>query len=1063
VNSPRGFSQELRYPQLDTSGEPEDRLRLNNQDNTFADDDAETSGQGRGAGAGDFDNDNDVDLIVGTAEDIYRNDGTSTWTNGAPQPPANNQEALMFADIDGDADLDIWNPGASILWAENTGAGWTGRAGLPDGSGGFTIGSVINGEGASAADINNDGYLDFMFADEDDETSPSWTIYLGEAGSSTKFGYEEDNNPNGGTNVTGLPLDVTGHENMEWAWGDFDNDGDLDIYLSGVTNEGLYENDGSGGFTDISASAGITIVDPDGATWGDYNNDGFLDLLVAQAGGVSHLYRNEGDDTFTRQEAPAGFGESGDLGKTIGFFDSDNDGDLDFLVNNPSQLWRNNLNNNNYLKVLAFGNGTANMGSPKTPIGAQINVTDISGTLLAHRQIIPSQNQLAPPHMQHFGGLDPDTEYNIIVRFPSGTVTTFSKCTPGSLLSDIRTVYGAYTVPQTLNATETSGDKTIACSPIQVDVNDDTAKLDDEIISVIVKKGDFIQPDAGAPGMKLAVQFIGGTYSATDVITTDSSDIVVGPVIVTNTAGNNVTSGGSVLTTIFFINSTANAQSVEVFINGDLLERTFEIVIPTPGSGDFTGESTAWTHSLGNGDGKNGTRTVGGTIVLDSLIIPALVTVNVTAFDIDPSRPGNQGYLPAIILVDGPINITGTLDVSGVGGSDAAGDDGGDGGHGGPGGGGGGGGAGEELGSGGDGGDGFTGGGAGACENDEGPPAPIGGTGGDGSGTVGGAPFGTGTCDAGIGGIPLVGNATGGEGGFGDSSGAAGGGGGTGFMFGSGGDGGTDGAGGNSGFGGAGGGESDYGGEALEPGGGGFGTAGQDGGFPTSEGAGGFANANDQLVPIAGGSGGGGGGLDSSGATDDGAGGAGGGGGAVLIFAHGTFEVNGLIDASGGAGGLTGGDNDDAEEGGGGSGGAIILQALEVDASTSPGTIDASGGAGGNEALEPAGDGGDGRLRIDGLPQGISDFTGITVPSGSQGPPTEYVGPAIILPNQSHIVGTAAANANVTAKIWNGAAFNTFGIQADANGDFEIPVTYSPGTNYITVIQNTTNSIVVMS
>jgi len=237
------------------------------------------------------------------------------------------------------------------------------------------------------------------------------------------------------------------------------------------------------------------------------------------------------------------------------------------------------------------------LSESKKPIGAQISIKNSTGDLVGFRQIIPSQNQLGPPFIQHFGGIDPNGVYDIEVIFPSGTNSTFLDCVPNSLLPEFSTTYGAYTIPQTLNATETSGDKTIACSPIIVDVNDDSADTFDEIISVSIKKGDFIQPDAGAPGMKLAVQFIGGTYSDTNLVTTDSSDIVVGPVVVTNEAGNNVTSGGRVLTTTFFINKTAAPQTVQVSIDGSTLDRTFEIVIPTPGSGDFTGESTTWIHS----------------------------------------------------------------------------------------------------------------------------------------------------------------------------------------------------------------------------------------------------------------------------------------------------------------------------------------------------------------------------------------------------------------------------------------------------------------------------------
>ena len=164
----------------------------------------------------------------------------------------------------------------------------------------------------------------------------------------------------------------------------------------------------------------------------------------------------------------------------------------------------------------------------------------------------------------------------------------------------------------------------------------DTAKIDDEIISVIVKNNMFVQPDAGAPGMKLAVQITGGTFDDTDVITTDSSDIVVGPVLVIDESGNKVTTGGSLLSTTFFINNTASEQTVNVFVDSNPLDRTFSIVKPPLNSGNFTGQG-AGPHPLGNGNGLNGTRTVGGTIVLENLLIPAGTTINIVTTDIDPT------------------------------------------------------------------------------------------------------------------------------------------------------------------------------------------------------------------------------------------------------------------------------------------------------------------------------------------------------------------------------------------------------------------------------------------
>jgi len=471
----------------------------------------------------------------------------------------------------------------------------------------------------------------------------------------------------------------------------------------------------------------------------------------------------------------------------------------------------------------------------------------------------------------------------------------------------------------------------------------------------------LIQPDAGVPGMNLVVQFIGDLFNKTSTVTTSSSDIKVGPITVTDVNGDVVTTGGNVLTTVFFIDPSASPQTVTVTIDGVALPRTFEIIPITGtlvGSGDYS-SAPGGTYTLGDGGGNNGNRTKGGVIILDELDVPVGITLNINVTDLDLGLAGNQGYLPAIILVAGDIDIQGTINVLGSAGAAASGDDGGDGGDGGPGGGGGGGGGADGEGCagsiGGDGGAGFTGG-AGAS-GDFTVGGIIGGDGGDGTGSFGVA---NSAENGGNGGRSIAGNATVATGGVAAADGGGGGGGGTGFVFGSGGTGGANDLVGNRGNGGSGG----AGAHNDNPsGGGGFGTAGEDGVGPDDPSLGGFAHGNSQIVPIAGGSGAGGGGNDDSGGCNDGSGGGGGGGGAVLIYSTGAFDVTGTINTRGGAGGASESDKSEAGAGGGGSGGSIILQGRNVDVTTGPGTLDARGGLGFDEAdLDDGGDGGAGRL-----------------------------------------------------------------------------------------------------
>ena len=138
------------------------------------------------------------------------------------------------------------------------------------------------------------------------------------------------------------------------AWGDYDNDGRLDLFvcgeyavapatglpasssLSGADPRNrcrLYRNKGDGTFVDVAAQAGVRNERyAKGAAWGDYDDDGRLDLFVSNYGQANRLYRNEGDGTFV-DVAPE-LGVTGPIASfSCWFWDYDNDGRLDLFVN----------------------------------------------------------------------------------------------------------------------------------------------------------------------------------------------------------------------------------------------------------------------------------------------------------------------------------------------------------------------------------------------------------------------------------------------------------------------------------------------------------------------------------------------------------------------------------------------------------------------------------------------------------------------------------------------------------------------------------------------------------
>jgi len=120
------------------------------------------------------------------------------------------------------------------------------------------------------------------------------------------------------------------------SWGDLDNDGDLDLavgYYSGPSGHVVvYRNDGSGNLShawDNAGSQSVTDLD-----WGDFDNDGDLDLAVAIDGGVNLIYVNLGDGTFNA--VPIAIGAESEASQAIRWGDFDNDGDLDLAVANDS-------------------------------------------------------------------------------------------------------------------------------------------------------------------------------------------------------------------------------------------------------------------------------------------------------------------------------------------------------------------------------------------------------------------------------------------------------------------------------------------------------------------------------------------------------------------------------------------------------------------------------------------------------------------------------------------------------------------------------------------------------
>ncbi|HXJ76002.1 MAG TPA: VCBS repeat-containing protein, partial [Candidatus Dormibacteraeota bacterium] len=196
----------------------------------------------------------------------------------------------------------------------------------------ITNGPVVTDHGDSTGcawgDYNNDGYLD---------------LFVSNFG--TPFNYLYRNNGDGTfTRVTAGAI-ATDDPNAEGAvWGDYDNDGNPDLFVAvGLGgNDLLYRNNGDGSFTKITAGPVVQSGgNSRGCAWGDYDNDGYLDLFVANEQGQNNfLFHNNGDGTFTRITSGSIVNDGG-ASYGCAWGDYDNDGFLDLFVAN--------LNQNNFL------------------------------------------------------------------------------------------------------------------------------------------------------------------------------------------------------------------------------------------------------------------------------------------------------------------------------------------------------------------------------------------------------------------------------------------------------------------------------------------------------------------------------------------------------------------------------------------------------------------------------------------------------------------------------------------------------------------------------------------
>lgn len=195
-------------------------------------------------------------------------------------------------------------------------------------------GNSLFGSGITFYDYDNDGWDDITIASAN--------------GDPVRF----MKNINGNYVEQTLNISPNNWRNKQTNWVDIDNDGDNDLLItSDVNGIKLFENLGNMIMQDITVSSGMLtdVMETYGASWGDYNNDGFLDAFVSNRSTSipNILYKNNGDNTFTIVNNEAGILNTGMLSFCSAFFDYNNDGHQDIYVANDKLQYANTLYKNN--------------------------------------------------------------------------------------------------------------------------------------------------------------------------------------------------------------------------------------------------------------------------------------------------------------------------------------------------------------------------------------------------------------------------------------------------------------------------------------------------------------------------------------------------------------------------------------------------------------------------------------------------------------------------------------------------------------------------------------------
>jgi enediyne biosynthesis protein E4 len=426
-----------------------------------------TRGYGMGVAAGDYNNDGCIDLYLTGLErsQLLRNTCGGRFDDVTTQSgtgEAGWSVSAAFFDYDRDGWLDLW-VGHYLEWdvALNTPCfGLSGRRVYcapsvyraqqsqlyhNDHDGTFTNVTAAAGMsaqfgpalGVSTADFNGDGWIDLYVAN-DGEENQLWI--------NNRNGTFENLGPRSGAALSPSGKPKAG---MGVDAGDFDSDGDDDLFVTNLSGEGhdLYVNDGHGTFENRSAASGLSHTSLAytgfGTAWFDFDGDSWLDLLTVNGSVQTIESLARGNDPFPLRQRKQLFrnlanGRFEDVTRRAGgvfdqlttsrgaaFGDIDNDGDVDVLVGNnnePPSLLLNNVGNRRHWLGLRL---VGRYGSDA--IGARVEITRPGDRVLS-RRVRTDGSYASANDPRVIAGLGSSAEpVGIRVRWPDGQVEERSR------------------------------------------------------------------------------------------------------------------------------------------------------------------------------------------------------------------------------------------------------------------------------------------------------------------------------------------------------------------------------------------------------------------------------------------------------------------------------------------------------------------------------------------------------------------------------------------------------------------------------------------------------------